>query len=293
MPRNRREGTGRSMTSLGGERNRHKDLKPVQGAPKRHVNAEEMLAELKRVLESSTPAPHAPPPRASPAAKPSSQDRESRRSQVERGSDRPAMANAKKSIGPRTDRQNSTKPRSRGWKLIAGGLALAGAATIGVSFALMNKAPDLAEHELSVAAAERMVRSQNEQTVEPASPPGPAAPASTPAPPNQAATLVTSHRIGPDGAPLATAPSAPASPDSTPPLADAPKTPLATTQAIRPNGSPIAMAPSTPLRPSPRRLWLTRQRRGPRRQPRKQSGRTRRQLQQRRLLPLRPLQRRL
>ncbi len=34
----------------------------MQGAPKRQVNAEDMLAELKRVVEASTPAPGAPPP---------------------------------------------------------------------------------------------------------------------------------------------------------------------------------------------------------------------------------------
>ena len=77
----------------------------MQDAPKRQVNAEEMLAELKRVLESSTRAPNAPPPSASTAAKSSSRDRESWLSQIDRGSDRPAKANADKSIGPRTDVQ--------------------------------------------------------------------------------------------------------------------------------------------------------------------------------------------
>ena len=33
----------------------------MQGAPKRQVNAEEMLAELKRALDSSARAPNAPP----------------------------------------------------------------------------------------------------------------------------------------------------------------------------------------------------------------------------------------
>jgi hypothetical protein len=275
----------------------------MQGAPKRQVNAEEMLAELKRVLESSTRAPNAPPPSTSTAAKSSSRDRESWRSQIDRGSDRPAKANADKSIGPRTDVQKSTRPSSRSWKLIAGGLALAGAATICVSFALTNKAPDLPTHELPVAATESLVRPQDEQTLEPSSSPRApmqdspqavplqagnletrphastapatsgslpaggkaevdapnlasfglesAAPAFTPAPPNQAATLVPSQRIGPDGAPIATGPSAPASPDSTPPLAEAPKTaaPSAASQAIRPDGLPIAKAPSSPASP--------------------------------------------
>ncbi len=39
----------------------------MQGAPKRQVNAEDMLAELKRVVETSTLAPDAPPPSASTA----------------------------------------------------------------------------------------------------------------------------------------------------------------------------------------------------------------------------------
>ena len=143
----------------------------MQGAPKRQVNAEDMLAELKRALESSTRAPNAPPLSASTAPKSSSPDRESRRSQIDKGSDRPAKAPAKKSIGPRTDLQKSTRPGSRSWKLIAGGLALAGAAAIWVSFALMNKAPDLPEREPSVAATESLVRPQNEPTLSPQAPP--------------------------------------------------------------------------------------------------------------------------
>jgi hypothetical protein len=272
----------------------------MQSAPKRQVNAEEMLAELKRVLESSTRAPNAPPPSASTVSKSSSRDRKSWRSQIARGSDRPAMANVDKSIGPRTDVQKSTRPSSRSWKLIAGGLALAGAATICVSFALMNKVPDLPEREPPVAATESLVRPQDEQTLEPSSSPRApmqdssqavplqagnlgtrphastapatggslpaggkaevdapnlasfglesAAPAFTPAPPNQAATLVPSQRIGPDGAPIATGSSAPASPDSAPPLAEEPKTaaPSAAPQAIRPDGLPIAKAPPSP-----------------------------------------------
>ena len=220
----------------------------MQGAPKRQVNAEDMLAELKQALESSTRAPNAPPPSASTAPKSSSPDRESRWSQIDRGSGRPAKANADKSIRQPTDLQKSPWPSSRRWKLTAGGLALAGVAAVCASFVLMNKAPDLAEREPSVAATESLATSQNEQTLEPASAPGSAVPAFTPAPLSQAAALVASHRIGPDGEPIATAPSTPAAPDSTPPVAEAPKTvaPSAASQAIRPDGAPIATAPSTP-----------------------------------------------
>jgi hypothetical protein len=240
----------------------------MQGAPKRPVNAEDMLAELKRALETSTPAPDAPLRAASTAAKPHSAGPETRRSQIDRGSDRPAKANAKKTIGPRADPQKSTRARSRSWKRIAGGVALAAAATIGVSFAFMSKAPDLAKREPSVAATDSVVRPQTEQTVEPAnSPPAPmqespqaapsqagdlvtppAAPTFAPAPLNQGATLVTTHRIRPDGTPIATAPPTPASPDSGPALAEAPKTaaPSAASKGIRPDGPPVASAPSTP-----------------------------------------------
>jgi hypothetical protein len=247
----------------------------MQGAPKRQVNAqvnaEDMLAELKRALETSTPAADAPLPAASTAGKPPSPGPQTRRSQIDRGSDRPAKANAKNAIGPRADLQKSTRPGSRSWKLIAGGLALAGAAIIGVSFALMSKAPDLAEREPSVAATESAVKPQTEQTLEPSGSPAtpmqespqaapsqagnletpPEAPASAPAPLNQGATLVTTHRIRPDGTPIATAPSTPASPDSASPLAEAPKTPApsAASKAIRPDEAPIATAPPTPASP--------------------------------------------
>jgi hypothetical protein len=247
----------------------------MQGAPKRQVNAqvnaEDMLAELKRALETSTPAPEAPLRAASTAAKPRSPGPETRRSQIDSGSDRPAKANAKQAIERRADLQKSTKPRARSWKLIAGGVALAGAAAIGVSFALINKAPDLAEREPSAAVTESVVKPQSEQTLEPAnasrapmqeSPQAapsqagdlvtpPAAPTFAPAPLNQGATLVTTHRIRPDGTPIATAPSSPASPVSAPPLAEAPKTaaPSAASKATRPDGPPVATAPSTPASP--------------------------------------------
>ena len=143
----------------------------MQGAPKRQVNAEEMLAELKRAVESSTRAPDAPRSAASMAPKPRSPGPETRPSQIDRKGDRPVKANADSSVGQPTDLQKSTRPRSRRWTLLAGGLALAGAAAVCASFALINKAPDLAEHEPSVAATESLARPQTEQTVEPSSSP--------------------------------------------------------------------------------------------------------------------------
>jgi hypothetical protein len=224
----------------------------MQGAPKRQVNAEEMLAELKRVVESSTPAPNAPPPSAPTAPKSSYPGRETWRPQIDKGSDRLVKPSADRSIGPPTGLQKSTERSSRRWKLRAGGLALAVAATIGASFALMNKAQDPLEREPSVAGTEGGARPRNEQTLEPSSSPGSATPAFTPAPLNQAATLVAAHRIGPDGAPIATAPSAPGSTDSARPLSEAAKTvtPPAASQTTRPDQLSIATAPSSPASPS-------------------------------------------
>ena len=143
----------------------------MQGAPRRQVNAEDMLAELKRALESSTHTPDAPPPSASTAPKPSLPGRAAGRSQIDNGSGRPAKANTDKSTRPRTELQKSTRPNSRSWKLIAGGLALAVAATIGVSFAFMGKPSNLPEPEPTVAATGSPARPQNEQTPEPSSSP--------------------------------------------------------------------------------------------------------------------------
>ena len=143
----------------------------MQGAPRRQVNAEDMLAELKRALESSTHTPDAPPPSASTAPKPSLPGPATGRSQIDNGSGRPAKANTDKPTRPRTELQKSTRPNSRSWKLIAGGLALAVAATIGVSFAFMGKPSNLPEPEPTVAAKEGPVRPQNEQTPEPSSSP--------------------------------------------------------------------------------------------------------------------------
>ena len=135
----------------------------MEGTAKRQVNAEEMLAELKRALKSSTPAPNAPPPFASTAPKSSSPGRDSRRSQIDKGSDRPVRAKANRSIGHPADLQKSTTPSFQRWTLTAGVIALAVAAVVGASFALMNKAPDPAERAPSVAATAALVRSQNEQ----------------------------------------------------------------------------------------------------------------------------------
>jgi hypothetical protein len=139
----------------------------MEGTAKRQVNAEDMLAELKRVVESSTRAPPAPPPSASTTPKPGSPRRETRRSHW--GIDPPDNANGDKSIGPRTDLQKRARPISRSWKPIAGGVGLAVAATIGVSFALINKAPDSPARALPAAATAGLAGQQSEPALKPSS----------------------------------------------------------------------------------------------------------------------------
>ncbi len=266
----------------------------MQGAPKRQVNAEDMLAELKRALESSTLAPDAPPRAASTAPKPNSRGPETRRSQIGGARDRPLKANAERSIGARADPQRSTRAKSGRWGLTAGGLALAGAAAVGASYAFINKAPDLPTRELSVTSTDRpkglptsrsstdsLLSMEDLRQAAPAPvgavaprpdavaanksslPPGgnaegdaphsgsagsdAAAPAFAPALLNEAAIPVTTVRIGPDGSPIATPPSPPASTDSAHP-AGTPKPALQTAapQTVKPEKASVAPAPSTP-----------------------------------------------
>jgi hypothetical protein len=266
----------------------------MQGAPKQQANAEDMLAELKRAVESSARAPSAPPPSPSTPPKSRSPGRETGRSQIDNGSNRPAKANANTSTGPRTDLQKSTRPSSRSWKLIAGGLALAVVATIFVSFAFMSKPSNLPERELSVAAPESPGGPQNEQTLErsmqdsqqaaplqdgnletrPDARTAPlidgslpaggkaevdapnlassglesAAPAFTALPLSQPATPVATQRIGPDGAPIATATSSPASTESAHP-AGTPKPAVQTVapQMVKPDRAALGTAPPNPV----------------------------------------------
>ena len=295
----------------------------MQGAPKRQLNAEEMLAELKRALELSTRAPNAARPSASTAPKSSSPGRETRRSQMDGESDRPVRAKANSPVGQPNDLQKSTRPSSRRWTLTAGAIALTVAATIGVSFALMNKAQDSAEREPSVTATESLARPQNEQTLKPSSdsrllmedsqklapsqagnletrPEGGTAPANSglapaggngeldashlasfglelappafaPVPPSTPAILEPSQVIRPDGTPIATAPSTPASTASAPPPAQTPKpaVPSSAPQMVKPDRAPIAARRPLPLRPPQRRLWLRRRSRRACRAPRK------------------------
>jgi hypothetical protein len=223
----------------------------MQGGAKRQVNAEEMLAELKRALESS---PDVPPPSA-PAV---SLDPESWRSQIDKGSDRPIRANADDSIGLPTKLQKSTGPGSRSWKLTAGGLALAGAAAISASFALLNKAPNPTKPEPSVVATEGLVRPQNKQMLESSSNPDAPMKASQ----QDALLQVFNSERRPDGGTApengSSLPGAGQTQVDAPPVASlglesaalaftpGPAAASAPPQMVRPDGAPTATAPPAP-----------------------------------------------
>ncbi len=161
----------------------------MQGASRQPVNAEEMLAELKRVVDASTPPPSFPT-----ASMVSNSGSLVRRAQIDKESDRRIQATADNSAesGQPTVFRTPTTPIARNWKLAAGGLALAGAALICATFALMNRAPDLPKRELAVAATEAPVTPPGGgQTVEPSSSAGPLMRDSRPTEPSQVGALET------------------------------------------------------------------------------------------------------
>ena len=131
----------------------------MQGATKQQVDAEEMLAELKRVLESSAPPPNFPRSSVSMVSKPGSS---AQRPEIDKGSDRRAEAttyNSAKSRQP-TDLQEAIKPTNRSLKRVAVGAALAGAALICAAFTLVIKSPNLPGREPSILATEGLIRPQ-------------------------------------------------------------------------------------------------------------------------------------
>ena len=142
----------------------------MQGASKQHVNAEEMLAELKRVLESSPRAPDVPPPSASMVSETSSFGPEALRPQTVEGNDDPIKATPDDRVksGQPTDPHKSPMLTARTWKLTVGGLALAGAAITCARFALTDEAPSSPKREL-VVATEGSVESQGGGTLAPPS----------------------------------------------------------------------------------------------------------------------------
>ncbi len=152
----------------------------MEGTAKRQANAEDMLAELKRAVESSTRTPQAPPPSASTAPKPASTaPKPNAPSQKPRrahwGIDPPGEANGEKPIGPRTGLEKRAKPSPGRRKLRAGGLALGGVAAFFAGVVVMNEVLNHPAHEFSLRPDESLVRPQDQQALEPSS--------SVPAPP--------------------------------------------------------------------------------------------------------------
>jgi hypothetical protein len=137
----------------------------MQGASRQPVNAEEMLAELKRVVDSSTPPPSSRLPTASMVSKSDFLVRRAQidRAQIDKESDRPIQLPADSSAesGQPTVFRKATTPIARNWRLAAGGLALATAAMMGATLAFINRAPDLPKHGLAVVATEGPVRPQS------------------------------------------------------------------------------------------------------------------------------------
>ena len=116
------------------------------------------------------------------------------RVQIDKESDRRIQATGttrrRASSRPSFERRPRPLPEAGNW--LSGGLALAGAATIGATFALMNRAPDLSKRELAVVATEGSVRPQSGgQTVESSSSAGPLMQDSRPTEPSQVGALET------------------------------------------------------------------------------------------------------
>jgi hypothetical protein len=250
-------GTSRPELSRGG-RMRHKDFEAMQGASRQAVNAEEMLAELKRVVEASKPLP-VRPPNASMLPK---SDLLVRRAQPEKESERRIQATGDNSAesGQPTVPRKPTTPIARSWKLAAAGLVLAGAAMIGATFAFINRAPDLPKREFAVVATEAPVRPQSGgQTVEPSSSAGPPMQDSRPTEPSQVGALETRPdamtapaRSTSGGEAIADAPPQSGSfglESVAPAFAPAPANPApapAATQTATQDGASTATAPSAP-----------------------------------------------
>ena len=131
----------------------------MQSATGQQVSAEEMLAELKRVLELSTPPPNFPRSSVSMVSKSGSSGQ---RPQIDKGSDRRVEAtpyNSAKSRQP-TDLKEAIKPTNRSWKRAAVGTALAGAALICAAFTLVIESTNLPGREPSIVATEGLIRPQ-------------------------------------------------------------------------------------------------------------------------------------
>jgi hypothetical protein len=239
----------------------------MQDASRQPVNGEEMLAELKRVVESSTPPPSF---RLTPASKVSKSGSSVRGAQIDKESDPHIQASAHnpaESAQPNVSRKTTT-PIARSWKLAAGGVALAGIAMIGATFAHMNRAPDATKRELAGVAAEGPVKPQSGgQTVDPSSSAGPLTQDSRPTEPTQVGALETRPEAMTAPAPSSSPPAGgevvansppqlasfgleSAAPAFAPAPAKTAPAPIAP-QTATPDGAPTATAPSAPASTGP------------------------------------------
>ena len=143
------------MSSQGTRENRQEKFeRPLGAGPTRQVNAEELLAELKRLLESSRHPPFAPPPSASTVFASASTAAEPRQStEIEKAHDSTDDLSADGSLKRRSAdlrdtygqhehlTREATHLRSRRWRLVASGLALGFAVVVGAGLALKSSAP--------------------------------------------------------------------------------------------------------------------------------------------------------
>lgn len=225
----------------------------MQGAPRQQVNVEELLAELKRVLESSAHPPDFQPPSAPAVLSP------------DRGSPSKAARNpgleaaAQQKSGPPAGVSRPAAPLARRWKAAAGGLALAAAAIICASAALMSSAPYATNREVAAVAAAEPVMPQSPETLSPPSDAGPPTEKGAPAEPLQLGDLMTRFDSLPpaaaDAPPAAVEAPRPASfglEDAAPAFTPAPANPPAARTIADPNDAPAATARAatdTPLPP--------------------------------------------
>jgi hypothetical protein len=130
----------------------------MRGATKQQVDAEEMLAELKRVLELAAPSPT---PRLSVSIV--SKSGSSGEQPIDKGSDHWIEATLNNSAKSRQliGFKKAIAPIKQSGKRTAIGGALAGAALICAAFALVNKGPNPPGREPSIVATKGLVRPQS------------------------------------------------------------------------------------------------------------------------------------
>ena len=143
------------MSSQGTRENRQEEFKRrVGGGTTRQASAEDLLSELKRLLESSGHPPFAPPPSASIVSASASTAAEPRQSTdidkahdsaddlIADGSPKRSPADLRETYGQhQVVPRELTHLRSRRWRIAASGLALGFAVVAGAGLALKPSAP--------------------------------------------------------------------------------------------------------------------------------------------------------